>query len=102
VADRVSNASRLPAAAVVARLFDTFSNRTAWNNFFPCFNVEGEKMTSYSVSCKDSGLDCPGSFTTESKEELIEHVQLHARKAHGESNLSAEQVERMVKVASPV
>ncbi|HEY5479069.1 MAG TPA: DUF1059 domain-containing protein [Gaiellaceae bacterium] len=58
-------------------------------------------MQSYSVSCKDSGMDCPGSFTTESKEELIEHVQLHASKAHGEPNLSAEEIKKMMKVASP-
>ena len=58
-------------------------------------------MQSYSVSCKDSGTDCPGSFTTESKEELIEHVQLHARKAHGEKNLPAEEIEKLMKVATP-
>jgi predicted small metal-binding protein len=58
-------------------------------------------MQSYSVSCRDSGSDCPGSFTTESKEELIEHVQLHASKAHGEPNLPAEEIEKMVKVAAP-
>ena len=58
-------------------------------------------MQSYSVSCKDSGMDCPGSFTTESKEELIEHAQLHASKAHGEPNLSAEEIEKMMKGASP-
>jgi len=38
----------------------------------------------YSLTCADSGADCPGSFTTASKDELMEHVQLHARHAHPE------------------
>jgi len=59
-------------------------------------------MQSYSVSCRDSGSDCPGSFTTESKEELIEHVQLHARKAHEKPDLSREDIEPAIKVATPV
>ena len=39
-------------------------------------------MNAYTFTCRDSGLDCPGAFTSESKEELIEHVQFHAREAH--------------------
>ncbi len=58
-------------------------------------------MTTYSFSCSDTGAECPASFTIESKEELIEHVQLHARKAHGEPNLSREHVEAGIKVAAP-
>jgi len=38
----------------------------------------------YSLTCADSGADCPGSFTTASKDELMEHVQLHATHAHPE------------------
>jgi len=38
----------------------------------------------YSLACADTGADCPGSFTTEGKEELVEHVQLHAQRAHPE------------------
>ena len=56
----------------------------------------------YTFSCRDTGVDCPASFTIESKEELIEHVQLHAKKAHGKSDLSAEDVEPAIKVTMPV
>ena len=59
-------------------------------------------MTSYTVVCRDTGVDCPGSFTTESKEELIEHVQLHAREAHGKPNLAPEAIEGLMKVSSTV
>jgi predicted small metal-binding protein len=59
-------------------------------------------MTAYTVSCRDTGADCPGSFTTESKDELVEHVQFHARKAHGNPDLSREDIEPAIKVATPV
>jgi predicted small metal-binding protein len=59
-------------------------------------------MTAYTVSCRDTGADCPGSFTTESKDELVEHVQLHARKAHGKPDFSREDIEPAIKVATPV
>ncbi|MFA7324203.1 MAG: DUF1059 domain-containing protein [Candidatus Nanopelagicales bacterium] len=36
----------------------------------------------YSLTCADTGAQCPGSFTTEGKDELIEHVMLHAQRAH--------------------
>jgi len=38
----------------------------------------------YSIACADMGADCPGAFTTENKDELLEHVQLHAQRAHPE------------------
>ena len=38
----------------------------------------------YSISCADSGASCPGSFTTETKEELMEHIKIHAQTAHPE------------------
>ena len=36
----------------------------------------------YSFACASLGAPCPGSFTTESKDELMEHVALHTRSAH--------------------
>ncbi|PKN82043.1 MAG: hypothetical protein CVU47_04590 [Chloroflexi bacterium HGW-Chloroflexi-9] len=37
----------------------------------------------FSMACKDAGMaGCPGSFATETREELFEHVALHAAKAH--------------------
>ncbi len=38
----------------------------------------------YSLTCADTGADCAGSFTTEGKDELIEHVSLHTERAHPE------------------
>ena len=38
----------------------------------------------YSISCADSGAECPGSFTTETKEELMEHIKIHAQTAHAD------------------
>jgi predicted small metal-binding protein len=35
-----------------------------------------------SFACADTGADCPGAFTTESKDELLQHVQMHAQTAH--------------------
>src|SRR6266700_3967217 len=36
----------------------------------------------YSIRCADAGVDCPGSFTTETKDELMKHIELHAKEAH--------------------
>ncbi len=52
---------------------------------------------SYSVTCADTGADCPGSFTTATKEELVKHVEVHAAEAHPGLELSPEQVEALIK-----
>jgi len=36
----------------------------------------------YSVTCADTGADCPGQFTTETKVELVKHLEMHAEEAH--------------------
>ncbi len=51
----------------------------------------------YSVTCADTGSDCPGHFVTATKEEVVQHVQLHAAEAHPGLELSSEQVEALVK-----
>lgn len=38
----------------------------------------------YSLTCAATGADCPGSFTTAGKDELVEHVMLHAERSHPE------------------
>ncbi|TIW59867.1 MAG: DUF1059 domain-containing protein, partial [Mesorhizobium sp.] len=40
----------------------------------------------YTYRCKDyPGMEaCPGRFTAESAEEVMQHVELHAKSAHGE------------------
>ena len=60
--------------------------------------LEGRTMA-YSIRCADAGLDCPGSFTTETKEELMKHVELHAQEAHPDLDLQPEQVEAIVKIS---
>jgi len=42
----------------------------------------------YSVSCADMGANCPGSFTTESKDELVEHAVMHTKAAHSEMEVN--------------
>lgn len=54
----------------------------------------------YSIRCADSGADCPGAFTTDSEDELMKHVQMHAAEAHPEMQMTpemAEQVKALVK-----
>lgn len=46
----------------------------------------------YSITCADSGADCPGAFTTESQDELMQHLQMHAAAAHPELELNEETV----------
>jgi predicted small metal-binding protein len=36
----------------------------------------------HSFACASTGADCPGSFTTESKDELLAHLQMHSERAH--------------------
>ncbi|WP_348628247.1 MULTISPECIES: DUF1059 domain-containing protein [unclassified Mesorhizobium] len=45
-----------------------------------------EAAMAYTYRCKDyPGMEaCPGRFTAESAEEVMQHVELHAKSAHGE------------------
>lgn len=42
---------------------------------------------SYSMRCADTGNDCPGNFTTETQDELMAHITMHAQTAHPEMPL---------------
>lgn len=44
----------------------------------------------YKVSCVDAGSTCPGSFTTETEDELMEIVHVHQTIAHPDMEQSAE------------
>ncbi len=46
----------------------------------------------YSLACADTGTGCPASFTTETDQELMEHVELHATRAHPDMKLNDETV----------
>jgi predicted small metal-binding protein len=56
----------------------------------------------YTIACADAGMSCPASFTTETKDELFEHVMMHGSKKHPEiaadSNMGA-QLEQLVRVS---
>ena len=41
----------------------------------------------YSIACKDTGTDCPGTFATETTEELMVHAEMHLIAAHPETKL---------------
>lgn len=51
----------------------------------------------YSVTCADTGGDCPGQFKTETKEELMEHLKVHVDASHPGLELAPEQVEALIK-----
>jgi predicted small metal-binding protein len=44
----------------------------------------------YTLRCADSGMDCPGQFTTKTEDELMQHVELHVREAHPDMELTPE------------
>lgn len=48
------------------------------------------------------GADCPGSFTTESKDELIEHAVMHTKAAHQEMEVNDEFMAELVKTVKSV
>ena len=47
----------------------------------------------YAIACADLGNPCPGSFTTETSDELWDHVRLHATAAHQDLQLTPEVLE---------
>jgi predicted small metal-binding protein len=49
----------------------------------------------YSLRCADTGANCPGSFTTETETELMNHVKLHAAQAHPDLELTSDTVEQI-------
>jgi predicted small metal-binding protein len=53
----------------------------------------------YSVTCADAGGDCPGKFTTETKEELLEHLEVHVEASHPGLELGPEQVDALIKTS---
>ncbi|MGH8974354.1 MAG: DUF1059 domain-containing protein [Acidimicrobiia bacterium] len=53
-----------------------------------------------SLRCADAGMDCAGEFTTDTEDELMKHVQLHAAEAHPDLELTpelAEQIQKLVR-----
>lgn len=48
----------------------------------------------YAAACKNVGVDCPGSFTTETKEEVLKHIDLHLKESHAGIELSPDEIRR--------
>jgi predicted small metal-binding protein len=56
-----------------------------------------------SLKCADLGMaDCPGSFTVETEEELMQHVQMHASVSHPDLEITPETSEQMKAVVKTV
>ncbi len=51
----------------------------------------------YSVVCSDAVPGCPARFTTETKKELLKHVEIHGQTAHPGLAITDEQVEALIK-----
>jgi predicted small metal-binding protein len=45
---------------------------------------------SFSIRCADSGADCPAVFTTQTEDELMDHIRVHAAAAHPDLELTPE------------
>jgi len=55
----------------------------------------------YKVVCAESGAKCPFEVTTETKDELMQHVGIHAKVAHPEMAAnppSPQMIEKMIHV----
>jgi predicted small metal-binding protein len=46
----------------------------------------------YSLNCKDAGQDCDFAVTTQTEDELMQHVATHAAAAHPDMELTPETV----------
>lgn len=53
----------------------------------------------FSAVCSDTVPGCPGRFTTETKKELLKHVEIHSQTAHPGLVITDEQVEALIKQA---
>jgi predicted small metal-binding protein len=41
------------------------------------------------------GMDCPGNFTVETEDELMQHLGIHASTAHPELEMTPEKMDQM-------
>lgn len=52
----------------------------------------------YTAACADTGADCPGNFTVETKDELVEHLTMHLAKSHPSVEMTSGEVDQIIKV----
>jgi len=53
----------------------------------------------YKLTCAETGAKCPFTVTTETKNELMQHVGMHAKTAHPEmanNPPTPEQIEKLI------
>ena len=52
----------------------------------------------YQLTCADTGAKCPFTVRTETRDELLEHVKIHARVSHPEmAPPTPDVVEKLIK-----
>ncbi len=56
----------------------------------------------YSFVCKDAGFDCPGAFTVDTEDELMQHLQMHAGVAHPDLDMTPDTVRQIKSVIKKV
>jgi predicted small metal-binding protein len=57
-----------------------------------------EATMAYSAACADTGADCPGNFTVETKDELVEHLNIHLTESHPGFEMTSDEVDQLIKV----
>ncbi len=62
-----------------------------------CQRTIEEGMMAYSLKCSDLGMNCPGSFITESRQELLKHAELHGQEAHPGVSVPPEKMQPLIK-----
>lgn len=56
----------------------------------------------YKMACAETGADCPFEVTSPTKEELMEHIAVHAKHAHPEMVATPPDPEMMAKLIHAV
>ncbi len=56
----------------------------------------------FSFKCADAGGSCPGAFQTESREEVLQHIQMHAQAAHPEMKAGPQELQQLAQMVKQV
>jgi predicted small metal-binding protein len=59
-----------------------------------------EETMAKQMTCRDAGTDCPGQFRVETEDELMKHIEVHAKAAHPDLPITPEfqrQVKSLIK-----
>ena len=49
-----------------------------------------EENVAKQITCREAGMDCPGQFKVETEDELMKHVEMHAKVAHPDLRVTPE------------